>query len=124
MISNVNVLETCQIINGWGHIYRGSKQPRFQYGVDSINNPDQKIFVLVLNLVRHRDLADRETDGAVLWNSMFPKLRRNEGAQTFSDSQWLDHVDKGSKKLDFNVARTHTTSSCIFAPFTGTQEES
>ena len=48
---------------------------------------------MVTNLVRHRDLTDRETDGAVHWNSMCSKLRRafqSDGAQTFSDSRWLD----------------------------------
>ena len=48
---------------------------------------------MVTNLVRHRDLTDRETDGAVHWKSMFPKLRRafpNDGAQTLSDSRWMD----------------------------------
>ena len=52
-----------------------------------------KISTLVTHLVRHRDLADRETDGAVHWSSLCLKLRRafqSEGAQTFSDSQWLD----------------------------------
>ena len=48
-----------------------------------------KVSKLVVNSVRRRDLAERETDGAVLWNSMRPKPRRtfqSEGAQAFSDS--------------------------------------
>ena len=52
-----------------------------------------KISKLVTNLVRHRDLTDRETVGAVHWKSMCPKLWRafqSDSAQTFSDSRWLD----------------------------------
>ena len=51
------------------------------------------ISTLVTHLERHRDLADRENDRAVHWSSLCLKLRRafqSEGAQTFSDSQWLD----------------------------------
>ena len=48
---------------------------------------------MVTNLVRHLDLTDRESDGAVHWKSMCPKRRRafqSDSAQTFSDSRWLD----------------------------------
>ena len=61
---------------------------------------------LVTNSARHRDLADRETDGAVHWNSLCPKLRRafqSEGAQTFSDSVGFDHVCKGSNKNPVSI---------------------
>ena len=63
--------------------------------------------------------ADRETDGAVHCKSMGPKLRhtfQKEGEYTFSHSDWLDHIRKGSKKkLDFNFARTPATFSDVYS---------
>ena len=76
--------------------------------------------MVLKNLVRHRDLADRETDGAVHWKSLGPKLRQafqKKNGSSFSDSDWLDDIHKGSKKkVNFSSARTPTTVSCIFAP--------
>ena len=46
----------------------------------------------------------RETDGAVHWGSLFPKLRRDferEGARTFSATRWLGHTHRGSNKSRF-----------------------
>ena len=69
------------------------------------------------------DLEDRETDGAVHWKSMGPKLRyafQKEGGYTLSDSQWLE---KEAIKRCFNIARIPMTFSCLFAPFKGTLEK-
>ena len=55
----------------------------------------------VMKLERHLDLKDQETDGAVHWKSMGPKLRhafQKEGGYTFSDSQWLERIWKGSNR--------------------------
>ena len=63
---------------------------------------------MVTNLVRHRDFADRETDGAVHRKSMGPKLRQafqNEGGHTFSDTGWLDYISKGSRKTRSQYCR-------------------
>ena len=61
-------------------------------------------------LVRHRDLADRETVGAVQWVSLCSKLRhafQSEGAQTCSDSHGQDYIQKGTNKTRFQ----HCTNS-------------
>ena len=55
----------------------------------------------VMKLVRHHDQDERETDGAVHWNSMGPKLRKafqKAGGQQFSDSDWLQYAYEGSNK--------------------------
>ena len=46
-----------------------------------------RISKLVMKLVRHLDVADRGTDGAVHWKLMGPKLRHafQKGGHTFSD---------------------------------------
>ena len=49
---------------------------------------------LVIRLLRRSDQNERETDGAVHWNSMGPKLRRafqKVGGQNFSDSDRLPY---------------------------------
>ena len=46
-------------------------------------------------------LLNRDIDGAVRWSSLCSKLRRDfekEGARTFSDSQWLGYIHRGSNK--------------------------
>ena len=61
---------------------------------------ESRISKLVMKLVRHLDLADRESDGAVHWTSMGPQLRpafQQESGYTFSDSQWLD--ERSNKTL-------------------------
>ena len=53
------------------------------------------------------------------------RFKKKKGGHTFSDSDWLDETHKGNKKkVDFNIARTPTTVSCIFAPGKGIPEES
>ena len=44
----------------------------------------------------------------------------NDGAQTFSDSDWLDDIStQETIKLGFNIARTPTLFSGMFAPIQG-----
>ena len=78
--------------------------------------------------MRHRDIDNREIDGAVHWSSLSPKLRRDferEGVRTFSDSQWLCHVCTEEATIpDFSTAQTRTATFCMFAPSEVTQEES
>ena len=57
-------------------------------------------------------LPNEKTDGAVHWNSMCPKVRRalqSEGAQTSSDSCWLDYIYKGSNKNRFQHCKNPNT---------------
>ena len=56
------------------------------------NTPQADNTKLINRLVRRYDQDERETDGAVHWHSMGPKLRRaihKAGGQQFSDSDWL-----------------------------------
>ena len=65
---------------------------------DSLHAETSKLF---LRLVRHCDQDERETDGAVHWNSMVPKLRkafRKSGGRKFLGSDWLQHIHKESNK--------------------------
>ena len=61
-----------------------------------------------MRLVRRYDQDERETDGAVHWNSMGPKLRkpfRKAGGQQFSDSDWLQYIYEGSNKTRFQYCQ-------------------
>ena len=57
-----------------------------------------------MRLMRHCDQEDRETDGAVHWNTKKPKLQRafgDKGARKLSDKDWLQHIFEGSNKTRF-----------------------
>ena len=65
---------------------------------------EAEVSELVMRLVRRYDQHERETDGAVSWKSMGPKLWKafqKAGGQQFSDSDWLQHFCKGSNKTRF-----------------------
>ena len=68
------------------------------------NTFEADVLKLVMRLVRRYDQHERETGSAVHWKSMGPKLRRafrKAGGQKFSDSDWLQHIYKGSNKTRF-----------------------
>ena len=53
-------------------------------------------------------LVERETDGAVHWNSMGPTLRQafqKAGGQTLSVSDWLQYIYKGCNKTWFQYCK-------------------
>ena len=59
---------------------------------------------LVVRLVRHYDQEERETDGAVHWDTMNPKLLRafgHQGTRYVSEKDWLRHIFEGSNKTRF-----------------------
>ena len=56
------------------------------------------------------DQDERETDGAVHWNSMRPKLRKafqKAGGQKFSDSDWLQYMYKESDQTMFQYRMSY-----------------
>ena len=58
----------------------------------------------VIRLVRRYDQEERDTDGAVHWNTISPKLMRefgNQGARDFSEVNWLQHISAGSNWTRF-----------------------
>ena len=68
-----------------------------------------EISKLVTRLVRRYDQDERETDGAVHWKSMGPKLLKafqKAGGQKFSDTDWLQHVYERSNKMRFQYCMT------------------
>ena len=68
------------------------------------NSLDWKISKRLTVLVRHQDIDNRDIDGAIHWSSLYPRLRRDferEGGRTFSDSQWLGYIHRGSNKPRF-----------------------
>ena len=69
---------------------------------------EAEVSKLVMRLVRHYDQDERETDGAVHWNSMGPKLRKafeKAGGHKFSDNDWLQKIYKGSNKTRFRYCK-------------------
>ena len=64
----------------------------------SVGNP---YLEFVMRLVRHVDLQERESDGAVHWTSIGRKLRYaflKHGGDTFSVNEWINNISKGSSK--------------------------
>ena len=73
---------------------RNFKRNTFEFAVSKV----------VMKLEGYYDPDERETDGAVHWKSLGPKLRfafRKGGGCDFSDSDWLQHIYKGSNKTRF-----------------------
>ena len=65
--------------------------------------PAWSVSKIVTKVSRHHGFH-REDDGAIDWNSLLPKLRRDfekEDVGSFSNSQWLDLLHRGSNKKRF-----------------------
>ena len=92
----------------WNDIPAYEKVQRTHFGIQHLVKP-----------ARHRDQEERKTDGAVHWKSMGPKLRHaflKEGGYTFSDSDWLDWIYRGSNKTRFQYCKhSHGVLLCIRA---------
>ena len=68
------------------------------------NTLQAEISNMVVRLVHHVAEDERETDGAVHWISISPKLRKacqKAGGQKFSDTDWLQHIYEASNKMRF-----------------------
>ena len=73
-------------------------------GYKFFNGDSLQAEISKLVMVRHYDQDERETDGAVHWNSMVPKLRKpfqKSGGRKFSDTDWLQHIYEGSNTMRF-----------------------
>ena len=76
--------------------------------IRAVNNVKRESLVwrvskIVTKVSRHRCLH-RENDGAIDWCSLLSMLRgkfENEDAGSFSNSQWLDLIHRGSDKKRF-----------------------
>ena len=59
---------------------------------------------MVLKLIRYFDQDERQTDGVVHWVTIKPVLEkgfRNHDAENFLETQWIEHIHKGSNKVRF-----------------------
>ena len=68
---------------------------------------------MVSKLLRHFDQDERQTDGAVHWDTTKPVLvkgLKEKGAEEFSESEWIDHKFKGSNKVRFECCETSQKS--------------
>ena len=77
---------------------------------------------LVMRLVRRYDQDERETDGAVHWNTMSPKLLKafeDKGARKFSDMEWLQHIYEGSNKTRIEYCESSKKSLVFFRAIQG-----
>ena len=62
---------------------------------------ESQISKVVSKLVRHENGRDRETDGAIHWKFIFPKLIitfRRDGSHELTDRAWINYIWKGSSK--------------------------
>ena len=77
---------------------------------------EAEVSKLVMTLVRHYDQHERDTDGAVHWKSMDPKLRKafqKAGGQKLSDSDWFQYIYEGSNKTRFQYCKN--SKKCLRA---------
>ena len=82
------------------------------------NTLSAEISKFVVRLVRHYDQHERETDGAVHWNSKRSKLRdafQTSGGPRFSDKDWLRHIQEGSSKTRFQYCENSLAEGAPFA---------
>ena len=68
------------------------------------------VSMMVTTMLRHYDQGERQTDGSRHWDSNKPVLLRaftHEGAQDFSDKNWLRLIHEGStkKRLEYCAER-------------------
>ena len=92
------------------------------YNSFKCNSLSAEISKFVVRLVRHYDQDGRETDGAVHWNSVVPKLRkafRKSRGRKFSDPDWLQHIYERSNKMRFQ----YKIPCCVFVPVKDTLVE-
>ena len=64
-----------------------------------------EISKLVMRFIHHYDQDERETDAAIHWNSIVPKLRkafRSSAGQEFSNKVWRQHIHEGNTKISKN----------------------
>ena len=74
---------------------------------------EQRLNKFVMILVRNYDQDERDTDGAVHWNTISPKMMRefgSSGARGFPEKDWLRHIYEGSNKTRFEYCENSRKS--------------
>ena len=85
----------------------------------SLSNPISK---LVTRCVRHYDQEELQSDTAVHWDTIRPKLLRgfaDRGARDFSEKDWLRHSHEGSNKTRFAYCEDSKNSLTYFRVIQG-----
>ena len=83
---------------------------------------EAEVSKLVVRLVRLYSQNERETDGAVHWKSMGPKLRQafhKVGGHKFSDSDGFQHIYKGSNTTRFQYCKNSQYVLLYIRPIQG-----
>ena len=84
-----------------------------KYSCLSIVQRNNALNKFVMILVRNYDQDERDTDGAVHWNTISSKLMRefgSTGARGFSEKDWLRHIYEGSNKTRFEYCENSKKS--------------
>ena len=84
-----------------------------KYSCLSIVQRNNALNKFVMILVRNNDQDERDTDGAVHWNTISPKLMRefgSRGARGFSEKDWLRHINEGNNKTRFEYCENFKKS--------------
>ena len=69
---------------------------------------ETQVSKFVSKLVRHEHSRERETDGAIHWKFISPKLRfrfQRDGGSNFTDRDWINFIWKGSNKTRFQYCQ-------------------
>ena len=62
---------------------------------------EAQVLKFVSKLVRHENSRERDTEGAIHWNSKSPKLQsglQRDGGINFTDKDWIRFIWKGCNK--------------------------
>ena len=77
---------------------------------------------MVTRLVPRYDQYERQSDAALHWDTIRPKLLRafaDRGARYFSETDWLRHIDDGSNKTRFGYCEDSINSLTYFRAIQG-----
>ena len=83
------------------------------YAKEVVPFGERKWSKLVVRVVRRYDQDERETHGAVHWNSVVPKLRKafqKSGGRKFSDTDWPQYFFERSNKMRFQYCMNSNKS--------------
>ena len=77
---------------------------------------------MVTRLVRHHDQEERQSEAAVRWDTIRPKVLKafaKQGARDFSEEDWLRLIHEGSSKTRFEHCEDSKNSLAYFRALQG-----
>ena len=84
------------------------------YGIGYLSTAISK---MVTRLVRHHDQEERQSEAAVRWDTIRPKVLKafaKQGARDFSEEDWLRLIHEGSSKTRFEHCEDSKNSLAYF----------